>query len=218
LILIIYYCTTKDIQYIDQKMMNTDTALLLIDFQQGFGRQEYFGGNRNNPQAEENARILLDYFRHHSLPVIHTRHNSVFENSPLRAGQPGNDFIGTLLPQDNETVIDKSVNSAFIGTNLDDLLRKAAIRRLVIGGLVTNHCVSTTARMAANMGYEIIVVADATAAFDQLGFTGEKFSGELVHQVSLASLKGEFGEVMTTAEVLEKLALAAGNHVQTASL
>lgn len=198
--------------------MNTDTALLLIDFQQGFGRQEYFGGNRNNPQAEENARILLDYFRQQSLPVIHTRHNSVFENSPLRAGQSGNDFIETLVPQANETVIDKSVNSAFIGTNLDEILKKGGIRKLFIGGLVTNHCVSTTARMAANMGYEIVVVADATAAFDQIGFTGEKFTGELVHQVSLASLNGEFGEIMTTAEILEKLASAESNQIQATSL
>ena len=198
--------------------MNTDTALLLIDFQQGFGRQEYFGGNRNNPQAEENARILLDYFRQQSLPVIHTRHNSVFENSPLRAGQSGNDFIETLVPQANETVIDKSVNSAFIGTNLDEILKKGGIRKLFIGGLVTNHCVSTTARMAANMGYEIVVVADATAGFDQIGFTGEKFTGELVHQVSLASLNGEFGEIMTTAEILEKLASAESNQIQATSL
>ncbi|HEY1025693.1 MAG TPA: cysteine hydrolase family protein [Sphingobacteriaceae bacterium] len=198
--------------------MNTDTALLLIDFQQGFGRQEYFGGNRNNTQAEENARLLLDYFRQHSLPVIHTRHNSVFENSPLRAGQSGNDFIETLVPHTNEIVIDKSVNSAFIGTNLDEILKKGRIRKLIVGGLVTNHCVSTTARMAANMGYEIVVVADATAAFDQLGFTGEKFSGELVHQVSLASLRGEFGEIMTTAEILEKLSSAESNYVQTTSL
>lgn len=198
--------------------MNTDTALLLIDFQQGFDRQEYFGGNRNNPRAEENARILLDYFRQHSLPVIHTRHNSVFENSPLRAGQPGNDFIEMLVPLPSEPVIDKSVNSAFIGTNLDEMLKKRGIRKLFIGGLVTNHCVSTTARMAANMGYEIVVIADATATFDQIGFTGEKFPSELVHQVSLASLNGEFGAIMTTAEILKKLASQEPDHEQVTSL
>ncbi len=198
--------------------MNIDTGLLLIDFQQGFAREEYFGGNRNNPKAEGNARVLLEFFRQHGLPVIHTRHNSVFENSPLRAGQPGNDFIETLVPLPNEPIMDKSVNSAFIGTNLDEVLKEKGIRKLYIGGLVTNHCVSTTARMAANMGYEIVVIADATAAFDQVGFTGEKFPSELVHQVSLASLNGEFGSIMATAEILENLASAELGYQQVTSL
>lgn len=197
--------------------MKTDTALLLIDFQKGFAHQEYFGGNRNNPQAEENARILLDHFRQAELPVIHTRHNSVFELSPLRAGQSGNDFMESLVPQANEAIIDKSVNSAFIGTNLEEVLKVKGIRRLIFGGLVTNHCVSTTARMAANMGYDVVIAADATAAFNQTGFNGEKFSGELVHQVSLASLNGEFGKVMLTEEILKELNLTDLNQFLDAS-
>lgn len=178
------------------------TALLLIDFQNGFEHQEYFGGNRNNPDAEVRAKELLDYFRQNNYPVIHTIHNSVFENSPLRKGQKGNEIMDLLQPLPNEKVVEKSVNSAFIGTDLQQYLQDNRIGKLVIGGLVTNHCVSTTARMAANYGYEVTLVADATAAFDSKGFDGKIYDSQLVHEINLASLNGEFGTVRNTADII----------------
>ncbi len=185
--------------------MQHTTALLLIDFQNGFEQADYFGGNRNNPEAETNARRLLDLFREKGWPVIHTRHDSVFPESPLRPGQPGNDINDLLQPKEGELVVSKNVNSAFIGTDLKEWLDKNGIRQLIMGGLITNHCVSTTARMAGNYGYEVIVVADATATFDRKGLQGELFNSELVHQVSLASLQDEFAEVLTTGQVIAKL-------------
>jgi nicotinamidase-related amidase len=185
--------------------MHNSIALLLIDFQKAFDNQEYFGGNRNNPNAEQNAKLLLDYFRKNSLPVIHTRHNSLFNQSPLRKGQGGNEFIDILTPLPDELIIEKNVNSAFIGTNLQDVLDRTGIKKLIIGGLITNHCVSTTARMAGNYGYEVLVVSDATATFDRKGIDGQLFDSELVHQVSLASLNEEFAEILSTAETIEIL-------------
>lgn len=180
-----------------------NTALLLIDFQKGFTQEVYFGGHRNNRDAEEKARQLLDLFRDRDWPVIHTRHDSTFANSPLRPGQEGNEFHPRLQPLPNELVVPKTVNSGFIGTNLKEWLDRKGIRRLIIGGLITNHCVSTTARMAANYGYEVVIVSDATATFDRKGVNGETFKAELVHQVSLASLQEEFGSVLTTKAVIE---------------
>lgn len=184
--------------------MNKQTALLLIDFQCGFKQEAYFGGNRNNPQAEANARRLLDHFREKGYYVIHTRHNSVFEASPLRKGQPGNDTMDLLRPLPSEEVFEKKVNSAFIGTQLKEYLDANGIINLVLTGLITNHCVSTTARMAGNYGYSVTVVSDATATFDRKGLNGEVFDSELVHQVSLATLQDEFGQVCNTASVLTR--------------
>ena len=177
-------------------------ALLLIDIQKGFDNVEYYGGERNNPQAEENARLILEFWRKNRWPLFHIRHDSVNQRSPLAFGQVGNAHKDEVKPLPGEPVITKNVNSAFIGTDLKERLDALGIRNLVIVGLTTQHCVSTTARMAGNFGYDTIVVSDATAAFRAKGINGEVFPAEMVHEVSLATLNGEFAEVISSEEVL----------------
>lgn len=123
-------------------------------------------------------------------------------NSPLRPNQIGNEFKPLTAPIDDEIVIGKTVNSAFIGTNLYDELTSRAIDSLVIVGLTTNHCVSTTTRMAGNFGFDVLVVADGTATFDRVGVDGKHYDSELVHQISLANLHGEFATVVNSDEFL----------------
>ncbi len=95
------------------------------------------------------------------------------------------------------------MNSVFIGTNLEKKLRDNNINKLVIVGLTTNHCISTTTRMAGNLGFDTLLVADATATFDRKGINGEVFSAEIIHQTTLASLNEEFAEVITTESILD---------------
>ena len=178
-------------------------ALVLIDVQKGFD-QPYWG-RRNNPQAEENMGRLLEAWRQADLPVVHIRHCSTTPGSPLQPGQAGNEIKDVVAPGPGEAVFEKTVNSAFIGTNLESWLRERGLGALVIAGLTTNHCVSTTARMAGNLGFETWVVADGTATFDRTDHTGRTFSAEDVHAVSLASLHGEFATVATTDEILESV-------------
>ena len=156
-------------------LQNTNPALILIDIQQGFDNIAYWGGQRNNPDAEVNARKLLDYWRANKLPLFHIQHCSVKPGSLLAEGTPGNAHKEIVKPLPGEPVIKKSVNSSFIGTNLQQQLDAAGIDTVVIVGLTTEHCVSTTARMAGNFGYNTYVVADATAAFSK---TGIKFRGK----------------------------------------
>lgn len=188
------------------KTIPEDAALLLIDVQQGFEEREYWGGARNNPQAEARIAELLGAWRETGRPVVHVRHASTSARSPLRPGQRGHDFKPEAAPLPGEPVIAKRVNSAFIGTTLEADLRARGIGTLVIVGLTTNHCVSTTARMAGNLGFTTYVVSDATATFDRLGPDGVTHDAALVHAVSLASLDREFATVATTAEVLARAA------------
>ncbi len=180
--------------------LTRQTALLIIDLQQGFDDPRW--GARNNPQAEENIARLLSSWREAGRPVYHVQHMSREPNSPLRPGQPGNNLKALVQPRPGEPLIQKDVNSAFIGTDLEAHLRAAGIQALVIAGLTTNHCVSTTARMAGNLGFQTAVVADATAAFDREGHDGKHYPAETVHAVSLANLHEEFAAIVNTAELL----------------
>jgi nicotinamidase-related amidase len=102
-------------------------------------------------------------------------------------------------------VIEKRVNSAFIGTSLETDLRRVGCSELVIVGLTTNHCISTTARMAGNLGFSTWVVSDATATFDRVGPDGIEHSAEQIHAIALSDLHGEFATVIDTARVIAAL-------------
>jgi nicotinamidase-related amidase len=173
-------------------------ALILIDIQKGFDNFEYWGGQRNNLNAEENISILLKHWRKNDLPVFHIKHCSSKPSSPLHESNPGNEFKDLVKPLNHEPVIKKNVNSAFIGTDLEKQLRKSKITQLVIIGLTTDHCISTTARMAGNLGFDTYIVSDATATFNKKGLNGLNYSAELIHETALASLNEEFASIITT--------------------
>jgi nicotinamidase-related amidase len=179
------------------------TTLLVVDLQQGFDEPRW--GRRNNPHLEQRASELLRAWRATGRPVVHVRHMSTDPSSPLRPGQPGNAFRPETAPVAGEAVIEKQVNSAFIGTSLEIDLRSAGCRGLVIVGLTTNHCISTTARMAGNLGFLTWVVSDATATFDRVGPDGLEHRAEQIHAIALSDLHGEFATVVDTAAVVAAL-------------
>lgn len=178
-------------------------ALILIDIQKGFDQLDAFGGERNNPDAEKVAGGLLQNWRELKWPIFHIRHCSVKPGSPLAPNQPGNEFKDEVAPVPGEPIIHKSVNSAFIGTDLKERLDAQGIKTVVIVGLITQHCVSTTARMAGNYGYQTYVVSDATAAFRSKGVDGQIYPPEEVHQMSLATINREFAQVVPAAALAD---------------
>ena len=180
---------------------SANTAFIIVDVQQGFANADYWGP-RNNPQAEANIATLLAAWRKTARPIFHIKHNSTFPQSPLRPGQPGNDFHPLVAPITGEPIIEKTVNSAFIGTDLEQRLRQQGISELVIVGLTTNHCVSTTVRMAGNLGFITTIVHDATATFDRVGVDGKRYPAQLIHDTAIASLHDEFATALTTQAVL----------------
>jgi nicotinamidase-related amidase len=181
-----------------------NSALLVVDVQRGF--DDPYWGARNNPGAEARIGRLLAAWRAAGWPVLHAQHLSTNPASPLHPDRPGCELHPLAAPVGGEPVFRKTVNSAFIGTDLATYLAESAIRTLVVVGLTTPHCVSTTVRMAANLGFEVFVVADATAAFDLVGHDGRCFAAADVHDLTLASLHGEFATVVTGDAVLADLA------------
>lgn len=180
-----------------------NTALLVVDVQQGLVEANY--GPRNNPGAEGNVATLLAEWRRAGRPVIHVQHMSVEAGSFLRPELPGNALKPEARPLPGEPLFRKSANSAFIGTGLEAHLRASGISTLVLAGLTTDHCVASTARMAADLGFRVIVVADATATFDREAPDGSMVPAEEIHRVTLATLHGEFATIRTTDEILQGL-------------
>ena len=123
----------------------SQTALLIVDCQKGFEHPTHWGHTRSNPDFEANLTALLEAFRskhgeHSSAPIIHIVHESSDPASPLFPDGPGADFLPYAKPRPGEVVISKTVNSAFIGTDLDERIRAYGIRKLYIAGLTTGIC------------------------------------------------------------------------------
>ena len=180
-------------------------GLVLIDIQKGLDEAEFWGGTRNNPEAEFNCRRLLDFFRERGLPLYHVQHCSKNPESPLYRGKPGWEIKPEVAPLQGEVVIQKSTNSAFVNTDLEERLRNANITGLIIAGLTTDHCVSASVRTAADLEFEVILPADATATYAKSGIGGQVFEASLIHATALASLRGEFAQITTTHQLLSQL-------------
>lgn len=179
-----------------------NTALVIVDVQKAFADPKW--GERNNPDAEKNIEKLLHHWRQNRGSVVHIQHRSWDPESLFYPEKDSFELIEALKPEEDEAVMEKTVNSAFIGTGLEDYLRNKRIDAVVIAGLTTPHCVSTTTRMSGNLGFRTYLVSDATAAFALTGPDGIRYDAETVHILTLATLHEEFAEVVTAEELLKK--------------
>jgi nicotinamidase-related amidase len=192
----------------------SETALLVIDAQNGVNNHAHWGGDcghRNNPEAEARIAELLTAWRSANLPVYFTFHDSREAASPLKLSLESGQAIAGLEPGPGEHVVTKDVNSGFIGTELEIKLRRDRVSRLVVAGFFTNMCVETTVRAAGNMGYDVYLAHDACAAGNRAAFDGSNFDAETVHRMSVANLHGEFCTAVDSADLIKLLAADAAH-------
>ncbi len=186
-----------------------DAALLLIDVQVGVDDLTHWGGvngRRNNPEAETTMLNLLSKWREQGLPVAFTRHDSVEDRSPLKLNLPSGDLKPGFSIADGDISIIKNVNSGFVGTSLHKEFRDRGITRLVIVGFFTNMCVETTVRMAGNMGYDTYLVPEGCATTNRIGPDGVDRDPELVHDMTVANLHGEFCTTLSPVDAVDLIA------------
>lgn len=180
-------------------------ALLLVDIQKAFLEKDYPGLIRNNEHAEFICGKILKKWRTLDLPIIHVRHSSTNPESKLHKSRPGFEFNDYVTPLETEMVLTKEVNSAFIGTNLENILIKSHIDTLVIVGMTTNHCISTTVRMSGNLGFDTYLISDSTACYNTKGLNGEIIACNTIYNSALASLQEEFATVIDSKELFDIL-------------
>jgi nicotinamidase-related amidase len=177
-------------------------TLLVIDVQRAFDDPRW--AHRNNPGAESRLEELLAAWRNAEAPVIHVRHRSTEPDGLFK--DDGFEFKDEAAPAHGEPVVEKAVNNAFVGTDLEQRLRAAGAETVVVAGLTTDHCCSTTARMASDLGFEVWFVDDATATHARELPDGRRFDAETMHESALASLSEEFAEIVDTAEAVRRVA------------
>jgi nicotinamidase-related amidase len=162
-------------------------TLIVIDVQRALDDPGY--GERSTPEAERNIARVIEAWRERGAPLIHVRHESERLFAP---GTETVEFKPEAEPRDDEPVLTKHVNNAFVGTDLEQRLRDEGAETVAIVGL------------AGDLGFETWVLADATATHARRGPDGELIPAETMHRTALASLHEEFAEVLGTDEALAR--------------
>lgn len=156
-------------------------------------------------EAARVAYELLQCFREHNLYHVHIQHAAIRPGATfLLPGDPGSDIHDAVAHFEGEPLVIKHHPNAFLETQLLEMLRSKGIERLVITGMMTHMCVDATTRAAADLGFKIIVVADACATRD-LAYDETHIPAEHVHGAFLAALRS-YGEVLPGTQVMARLA------------
>lgn len=158
---------------------------------------------RNNSVAEQNIANILQHWRSKKRQVVHVKHVSDNPSSLFFKSSKGSDFLETLAPQNQETIIEKSKSSAFSETALAEILDKDSGANIVLVGFTANECIDATARDAAALGFATFVVGDATATFDLRDSAGKLVKAERIHKLTLANINAFYAKVIDTSEVLK---------------
>lgn len=175
-------------------------ALVIIDVQQAIDHFAIL--QRSHLNAEHLLMQLLAYWRNKGWPVVHVRHSSTNSESPYHANSPWFEFKTEVSPIDGECVITKRENCAFIDTELEAFLRTNNISELVVGGVLLNHSIDATVRVAKALKFRVLLIEEACPASSLTLPNQQIIEAEQVHQIMLTNLKDEYVELTTQTELI----------------
>jgi ureidoacrylate peracid hydrolase len=203
-----------------ERLKDTRPALIVIDVQNDFCHSQGAFSKRNvdlshvQKKAVPNLISFINKCRKSRLPIIFVRTiHSDWTNSPSWLGRMGGmvekvpvcipnswgaEFY-EVKPQDSDYIVTKHRYSAFIGTDLNLILRSKGIETLLFSGTVTNICVETTARDGFNLDYNVILVEDCCGAY---------FPEE--HASTMVNMSKYFGMVADSKTIMEMMAQIRG--------
>lgn len=175
-------------------MRSMKTALLVIDIQDSFKIDPARWATRSNPAFEENVTKLIATFREAGEPIVWVLHND--PDPGFRPGDPEVRLMSFLDRRDDEPLIVKNTRNAFTSTDLQQRLDAPGVKRVVVCGISTEQCCETTTRVAADLGYEVDFVTEATLTFP-IG----TLSTDAIVERTEAVLRGRFARIASVDEV-----------------
>ncbi|HKT47679.1 MAG TPA: isochorismatase family protein [Candidatus Acidoferrales bacterium] len=181
-----------------------ESALLVIDAQESFKTGERWA-RRDNKEFEKNVARLVELYREHGLPVIYFLHSD--EDPGFRRSDPEYRLMDFLSPRESEPVLHKDTRNVFTSTGLPALLLEKGVRRVVITGIQMEQCCETSARVAADLGYAVDFVTEATMTFPIPNHDrpGEELGVEAIRERTEYALRGRFATIGTVKAIAEEL-------------
>jgi len=182
----------------------TQSALLVVDAQDSFKVGPRWE-RRNNHQFEENVSALIDAYRAAALPVfffLHTDGDDGFATT-----SPYFKLMDFIKPRADEPILIKNTRNCFTSTTLQTILLHKDVRRLAITGIQMEQCCETTARLAADLGYAVDFVLDATMTFPIPNgeVPGEELSVAAIEERTAYALRHRFARIISTRELCAEL-------------
>ena len=166
-----------------------DAVLLIIDAQEAVDGPRHGVGDTS--EVETNIAALVSVWRAEGLPLAHVGRQPIVPASPL-----------AIPPLDGEIAMVRNATSAFVGADLEARLDELGATTLVLCGALATHALEASARHAADLGYQVFVVADACRATGALDLRGRLWPAEDVRALALAHLKGETATIVDVATTL----------------
>ncbi|MCU6278576.1 cysteine hydrolase family protein [Enterobacter quasiroggenkampii] len=188
----------------------SETALIVVDIQNEYYAGQNFRGRMVIPDGENvllNSKKLVNYAHQKGMPVYFVRHitkNDSQQNDTALFAENSvfAQFHKDLQPTAQDSIITKETPSSFVGTDLDAQLKKKGIKKIVVAGLMTHMCISSTARDAVPLGYSVIIPEDATGTRDLDDGKGGVVDHNTLQRAALAGVADVFAEIMTTDQVM----------------
>ncbi len=186
------------------KVPITQSALLVIDAQDSFKSGPRWE-RRNNPAFEKNVSALVEAYRAANLPVVfflHTDNDGGFaRDSPLFK------LMDFLKPRKDEPVMIKNTRNCFTSTTLQPYLIEKGVRRVSITGIQMEQCCETTARIAADLGYAVDFVTEATMTFPIPNWDkpGEELGVDAIRERTEYALRRRFARITTVNQLAKEL-------------
>lgn len=183
-----------------------ESALLVIDVQDSFKASPRWE-RRNNPRFETHVAELIAAYRQADLPVVYVLHSDGDEH--FETTSPHYKLMDFLAPGPGEPLLHKVTRNCFTGTSLQRLLTQLGVRRLAITGIQMEQCCETTARIAADLGYAVDFVMDATLTFP----IPHRAEGQLIEELGVReieertrfALRDRFARIVDTAQLVAEL-------------
>jgi nicotinamidase-related amidase len=183
-----------------------ESALLVIDAQDSFKAAPRWE-RRNNPAFEQNVARLVEAYREARLPIYFILHSDTDEH--FETTSPHYKLMDFLVPREHEPILHKITRNCFTGTPLQRMLTLQGVGRLAITGIQMEQCCETTARLAADLGYTVDFVVDATLTFPIPHRVDGQVVGELgvteIEERTCFALRDRFARIVTAAQLAREL-------------